>query len=71
MPRAIEQGNDLVLVRFVSESDEPVKVEDVAFQKSIRVLELYFTKYKKNLEEEKKIVKSEKLIAEVKKSLQL
>ena len=71
LPRAIEQGNDLVLVRFVSESDEPVKLEDVAFQKSIRVLELYFTKYKKNLEEEKKIVKSEKVIAEVKKSLQL
>ncbi len=71
LPRAIEQGSDLVLVRFVSESEEPVKVEDVAFQKSIRVLELYFTKYKKNLEEQKKIVKSEKLISEVKKTMQL
>ncbi len=71
LPRAIEQGSDLVLVRFVSESEEPVKVEDVAFQKSIRVLELYFTKYRKNLEEQKKIVKSEKLIAEVKKTMQL
>ena len=71
LPRAVEQGSDLVLVRFVSENDEPVKVEDVAFQKSIRVLDLYFTKYKKNLEEQKKIVKSEKLIAEVKKIMQL
>lgn len=71
LPRVIEQGSDLVLVRFVSESEEPVKVEDVAFQKSMRVLELYFTKYKKNLEEQKKIVKSEKMIAEVKKTLQL
>ncbi len=71
LPRAIEQGSDFVLVRFESEKEEPVKVEDVAYQKSIRVFELYFTKYKKNLEEEKKIVKSEKLIAEVKKVMQL
>ncbi len=71
LPRVIEQGSDLILVRFVSESEEPVKIEDVAFQKSIRVLELYFTKYKKNLEEQKKIVKSEKMISQVKKTMQL
>ncbi len=69
--RVVDISNAVVLVRWTGEKDEPVSLDDLSYQKAIRLTDLYFQKYKKNLEQSKDIHRSEKLIAQVKKSLQL
>ncbi len=69
--RVVETPAAVVLVRWVAEKNNPVTLDQLAFQKAIRLTDLYFQQYKKSLEQNKQIKKSEKAIAQVKRSLQL
>lgn len=71
LKRVLSSANSLVLLRFVGEKETAVQVEELALQKSSRIMDLYFEKYKKSLEQNKKIVKSEKLIAQLKAAMDL
>ena len=69
--KAISSPGGVALVRWAGEKNTPVTIDELAFQKAIRLTDLYFERYKKNLELTNKIRKSEKTIAQVKRSLQL
>jgi peptidyl-prolyl cis-trans isomerase D len=71
LPRIVESTNSLTLVRWVADKTTPVKFEEMAYQKSLRMTDLYFQRYRKNLEQEKKIERSDKLLAQVVKSMNL
>ncbi|MEZ4816079.1 MAG: peptidylprolyl isomerase [Bdellovibrionota bacterium] len=69
--RVIEIPTGVVLVRWVGEKVLPVTLDELAYQKAARLTEIYFQRYRKTLEQDHQIKKSEKIIAQVKRSLQL
>lgn len=71
LKHSIASSGNLILVRWAGEKSDPVTVEDLSYQKALRLTDLYFQRYKKNLEEKQQITKNAKVLDEVKKSFQL
>lgn len=71
LQHAIQNAHGWSLVRFTGEKTDPVDPSKLAFQKSTRVLDLYFDRYRKSLEYDKEIVKSDKQLTAVKQAFAL